>query len=43
MKGIDIVIVFAVILFARLGYRLIAKYVEMKRNKKNNSEDDQTL
>lgn len=39
MKGIDIVIVFAVILFARLGYRLISKYFEMKRNNKNEKDD----
>lgn len=39
MKGIDIVILFAVILFARLGYRLISKYFEMKRHNKNEKDD----
>jgi len=39
MNGIDIVLVFAVILFARLGYRLISKYFEMKRNHKNEKDD----
>lgn len=39
MNGIDIVIVFAVILFARLGYRLISKYLEMKRNNKNEKNE----
>ena len=38
MNGIDIVIVFAVILFARLGYRLVSKYFEMKRNNKKDKE-----
>lgn len=34
MNGFDIVMVFAVILFARLGARLISKYIEMKKNNK---------
>jgi len=38
MNGIDIIIVFAVILFARLGYRLVSKYFEMKRNNKKDKE-----
>ena len=41
MSSIDIVIVFAIILFARLGYRLISKYFEIKNNnKKTDKEDD---
>lgn len=39
MNGLDIVIVFAVILFARLGYRLISKYLEMKRDNKNEKDN----
>lgn len=38
MNGLDIVIVFAIILFARLGYRLVSKYYEMKRHNKNDKE-----
>ena len=32
MSGIDIVMVIAIILFARLGIRLVTRYVEMKKN-----------
>lgn len=39
MNGIDIVMLFAVILFARLGYRLVAKYVQMKNEEKSSSTD----
>ncbi len=31
MTGLDIVLVFAVILFARLGARLVSKYIKMKK------------
>ncbi|GAA4242350.1 MULTISPECIES: hypothetical protein [Winogradskyella] len=31
MTGLDIVLVFAVILFARLGMRLVSKYIKMKK------------
>lgn len=31
MDGFNIVIVIAIILFARLGVRLITRYVEMKK------------
>lgn len=41
MNGLDIVLVFAIILFARLGVRLIAGYIKMKKIKKNNH--DKTL
>lgn len=37
MDGFDIVMVIAVILFARLGVRLLSKYIAMrKENKKDN-------
>lgn len=37
MNGFDIVMVIAVILFARLGVRLVTKYLEIKKgNKKEN-------
>lgn len=39
MKGFDIVIVIAVILFARLGIRLMSRYKEMKKEQKDTSED----
>lgn len=31
MNGFDIVMVFAIILFARLGIRLVSKYTSMKK------------
>jgi len=30
MTGLDIVMVFAVILFARLGVRLVSRFIKMK-------------
>lgn len=38
MSGFDIVTVIAVILFARLGVRLLIKYREIKNNDDNSSE-----
>ncbi len=38
MSGFDIVMVIAVILFARLGVRLVTKYIEMKRKPKDDEE-----
>ncbi len=35
MNGFDIVMVIAIILFARLGVRLVSKYIQMKKEKKN--------
>ncbi len=35
MDGFDIVMVIAIILFARLGIRLVSKYVQMKKEGKN--------
>ena len=37
MSGMDIVMVIAVILFARLGVRLVTRYIKMKQ--KNNNKD----
>ena len=36
MSGMDIVMVIAVILFARLGVRLVSRYIKMK---KENTKD----
>ena len=41
MNGFDIVIVIAVILFARLGVRLVTRYIQMKKEK-GNKEDKNT-
>jgi hypothetical protein len=41
MNGFDIVIVIAVILFARLGVRLVTRYIEMKKEN-NKTEDNNT-
>jgi hypothetical protein len=35
MSGFDIVMVIAVILFARLGVRLVTRYIQMKREEKD--------
>jgi len=37
MSGMDIVMVIAIILFARLGVRLVTRYIKMKQ--KNNNKD----
>lgn len=39
MDGFNIVMVIAIILFARLGMRLVRGYIKMKKDKK----EDQTL
>lgn len=39
MNGIDIVMLIAIILFARLGIRLVARYIKMKKDKNNNAKD----
>ena len=41
MNGFDIVIVIAVILFARLGVRLVTRYIEMKKEN-DKTEDNNT-
>jgi len=33
MSGLDVVMVIAVILFARLGVRLVTQYLKMRRKK----------
>jgi hypothetical protein len=38
MEGMDIVMVIAIILFARLGLRLVMGYKKSKENDKNESE-----
>ena len=40
MTGLDIVIVFAVILFARLGVRLVTGYNKMKNEKDQEKDHD---
>ena len=39
MEGFDIVMVIAVILFARLGVRLLTRYIKMKKEQKDNSDE----
>lgn len=39
MTGIDIVMLIAIILFARLGIRLVMRYVKMKKDKNSDAED----
>jgi len=39
MTGLDIVMVFAIILFARLGIRLVSRYIKMKNHKKSDEND----
>jgi hypothetical protein len=41
MSGFDIVMVIAIILFARLGVRLVSKFIQMK--KKNNQDNSEEL
>lgn len=40
MDGIDVVMLIAIILFARLGIRLLGGYHKMKNNKKRDSEKE---
>ena len=39
MNGFDIVMVIAVILFARLGMRLVSRYIKMKKEDKEDKQD----
>ena len=39
MNGFDIVMVIGIILFARLGVRLVVGYVKMKKDSKKQYED----
>ena len=40
MEGLDIVMVIAIILFARLGVRLVTEYIRIKKNRKSGSNQD---
>ena len=40
MDGFDIVMVIAIILFARLGVRLVSGYIKMKGENKDEKEKD---
>jgi hypothetical protein len=39
MSGFDIVMVIAIILFARLGVRLVTGYIKMRKESKNEEDD----
>lgn len=39
MNGFDIVMVIAIILFARLGVRLVTGYIKMKKEEKDTEND----
>tara|TARA_B100000745_G_C19950817_1_gene320981 strand:- start:379 stop:516 length:138 start_codon:yes stop_codon:yes gene_type:complete len=39
MNGFDIVMVIAIILFARLGVRLVTGYIKMKKENNQDKED----
>ncbi|MGF1557001.1 hypothetical protein [Paucihalobacter sp.] len=38
MNGFDIVLVIAIILFARLGVRLVTGYIKMKKGKEKDND-----
>lgn len=38
MPGFDVVMVIAIILFARLGIRLVTGYIKMKKSKDSNKD-----
>lgn len=40
MNGFDIVMVIAIILFARLGVRLVTGYIKMKKESEKNDQDN---
>ncbi len=40
MSGFNIVMVIAIILFARLGVRLVTGYIKMKRENDDDDDDD---
>jgi hypothetical protein len=40
MTGFDIVMVIAIILFARLGVRLVTGYIKMKKEKKDDKDNE---
>ena len=40
MNGFDIVMVIAIILFARLGIRLVTGYIKMKKENENDDDEE---
>ena len=42
MNGFDIVMVIAIILFARLGVRLVSKYIQLKKEEKEESSSKES-
>ena len=42
MDGVNIVMVIAVILFARLGVRLVTGYIKMKKENKEDQENSKS-
>lgn len=40
MNGFDIVMVIAIILFARLGIRLVTGYIKMKKENENDDDNE---
>lgn len=40
MEGFDIVLLFAIILFARLGFRLFSAYSEIFKDKNEKDEEE---
>jgi hypothetical protein len=38
MSGFDVVMVIAIILFARLGMRLVSRYIKFKKEKKSEKD-----
>lgn len=43
MNGFNIVMVIAIILFARLGIRLVTGYIKMKKEEEENNLDNEDL
>lgn len=41
MNGLDIVMVIAIILFARLGVRLVTGYIKMKKESQKDKESNE--
>ncbi len=39
MDSINIIMVIAIILFARLGIRLVSRYIKMKKENKNDKDE----
>jgi len=39
MDSFNIIMIIAIILFARLGVRLVSKYIEMKKENKNREDE----